>query len=63
MPVPAQRYLYVHLARGSLTVNGQSLQAGDGLRIRQAEYLELAGGNQAEVLVFELRSQELPHRI
>lgn len=63
VPVPAQRYLYVHLARGSLTVNGQSLQAGDGLRIRQAEYLELAGGNQAEVLVFELRSQELPHRI
>ena len=56
----AGRYTYVHLARGVLSVNGQRLEAGDGLRIRHAERLEFADGEQAEVLVFDLRPNERP---
>ncbi|WP_460427763.1 pirin family protein, partial [Azotobacter armeniacus] len=39
-----QRHAYVHLARGALSVNGQRLEAGDGLRVRRAERLEFADG-------------------
>ncbi|MFB8831579.1 pirin family protein [Azotobacter sp. CWF10] len=55
-----QRHAYVHLARGALSVNGQRLEAGDGLRIRHAERLEFADGERAEVLVFDLRPNERP---
>ncbi|PVZ19992.1 MULTISPECIES: pirin family protein [unclassified Pseudomonas] len=54
------RYAYVHLARGALSVNGQTLQAGDGLRVRDETVLHLSQGNDAEVLVFDLRPNELP---
>jgi len=56
------RHLYVHLARGRLTVNGQPLEAGDGLRLRQLEQVDFEDGEAAEVLVFDLRPHELPHR-
>jgi redox-sensitive bicupin YhaK (pirin superfamily) len=45
---------YVHLARGSLLVNGQRLQAGDALILEQEPLVEIAGGVGAEVLVFDL---------
>jgi len=48
------RLAYVHLARGSLTANGQPMAAGDGLYIEAEPAVELAGGAQAEVLVFDL---------
>jgi len=48
------RKAYVHLVRGSLQVNGQSLQAGDALRIENEAALEIAHGVDAEVLVFDL---------
>lgn len=54
------RYGYVHVARGSLEVNGQRLSAGDGARIRDEQALHFAQGHEAEVLVFDLRPQELP---
>jgi len=50
----------VHVARGSLTVNGERLSEGDGARIREPESLRFADGEQAEVLVFDLRPNELP---
>ena len=49
-----QRLAYVHLARGRLVVNGQLLQAGDALKLDGEARLTLAGGEQAEVLVFDL---------
>jgi redox-sensitive bicupin YhaK (pirin superfamily) len=52
--VEPQRYIYVHLARGALTVNGQAMQAGDGLKITGESLLELADGQQAEVLLFDV---------
>jgi quercetin 2,3-dioxygenase len=48
------RLTYVFVARGSLTVNGQTLQTGDALTVRNEPRLVLEGGQQAEVLVFDL---------
>ena len=60
LDVGADRHVYVHVARGSLTVNGERLSEGDGARIREPEALRFADGEQAEVLVFDLRPNELP---
>ncbi|MDR1530226.1 MAG: pirin family protein [Burkholderiales bacterium] len=60
LTLPENRYVYVHLARGSLLLNGQPLNAGDGVRIRNERALTFSGGNGAEVLVFDMRPNELP---
>jgi len=49
-----QRRVYVHVARGALTVNGTRLAAGDALMLRTAKRLELGEADDAEVLVFDL---------
>ena len=46
---------YVHVARGKATVNGHALAAGDALKT-DAGSIEIARGEGAEVLVFELSS-------
>jgi redox-sensitive bicupin YhaK (pirin superfamily) len=48
------RKTYVHLVRGRLTVNGQTLASGDALKLEGVAALELAQGQEAEVLVFDL---------
>ncbi len=60
LDVGPDRHVYVHLARGSLEVNGERLEEGDGARIRDAGALRFANGDHAEVLVFDLRPNELP---
>ena len=50
------RKAYVHVARGSLSVNGEKLAPGDGLKITDTRTLEFSGGREAEVLVFDLPS-------
>ncbi len=50
-----QRLAYVHLVRGALTVNQQALQAGDALRLQHESTLVIEGGEDAEVLVFDLQ--------
>jgi redox-sensitive bicupin YhaK (pirin superfamily) len=57
---PPGRYAYLHVARGSLEVNGQRLEAGDGARLRDPAAIRLSGGRAAEVLLFDLRPNELP---
>ena len=49
-----QRLAYVHVARGSVRVNGTPLQAGDAARLDGESRLQLDGGQGAEVLVFDL---------
>jgi len=56
----SQRYAYVHVARGAVTVNGTALEEGDGARIRGERQLTFTKGKDAEVLVFDLRPKELP---
>jgi redox-sensitive bicupin YhaK (pirin superfamily) len=51
--IAASRRGYVHVARGSVTVNGQSLRAGDALKTG-AGTIRIEGGHAAEVLVFDL---------
>ncbi|PRH81828.1 pirin family protein [Arenimonas caeni] len=45
---------YVHLARGTLEVNGQRLGPGDALKLRDEAAIVVANGRDAEVLVFDL---------
>ncbi len=48
------RRAYVHVAHGAITVNGTQLGAGDAARIEDEDAIRIAGGNAAEVLVFDL---------
>lgn len=54
LTVAPQRWLYVHVARGALTVNGTALAAGDALKLKGVTALTLGQGREAEVLVFDL---------
>jgi redox-sensitive bicupin YhaK (pirin superfamily) len=53
-PLDPKRKAYVHLIRGSIEVNGQALNAGDALFIRDESQLSIANGKNAEILVFDL---------
>lgn len=55
--LPLERMAYVHVVRGKITVNGESLSAGDALMLRDESAVALADGQQAEVLVFDLPRQ------
>ena len=60
LELAADRYAYVHVARGSVEVNGIRLNEGDGLKLRGADTLTFASGVDAEVLAFDLRPHETP---
>lgn len=51
----AGRAAWVHVARGTVTLNGQRLAAGDAVALG-AGTIALSGGQGAEVLVFDLAS-------
>jgi redox-sensitive bicupin YhaK (pirin superfamily) len=48
------RQVYVHLVRGTVSVNGQVLEGGDAAKLVSESQLSLESGRQAEVLVFDL---------
>ncbi len=48
------RCAYVHVARGSVSVNGQALDAGDALKVSGDSEVTLDRGSKAEVLLFDL---------
>jgi len=50
----AGRRTYVHVVRGSLTVAGEALAAGDALKSVGEARVVLEGGSDAEVLLFDL---------
>ncbi|WP_119153055.1 pirin family protein [Caldimonas tepidiphila] len=49
-----QRLAYVHVARGSVSVNGVALETGDAAKLQGEALLRLDGGRDAEVIVFDL---------
>ena len=49
-----ERKAYVHVIRGRLNVNGVALAGGDGLMIESEREVAFGGGDQAEVLLFDL---------
>ncbi|MBV6819224.1 pirin family protein [Rahnella sp. PD12R] len=57
----ADRYAYLHVARGSIKVNGVEFRTGDGARIRNEDSVTFTDGDQAEVLLFDLRPVEVNH--
>jgi len=50
------RYAWLQVARGAVTVNGKQLNAGDGAAIEKEEKLAIAnsGSTEAEILLFDL---------
>jgi redox-sensitive bicupin YhaK (pirin superfamily) len=54
LAVEPGRLVYVHLAKGELTVNGQALKAGDALKMVDEPMVQVSQGQDAEVLVFDL---------
>ncbi|MFJ7567998.1 pirin family protein [Herminiimonas sp. NPDC097707] len=54
LTIAAGRLAYVHVARGTVTVNGVELKAGDALKLSDVATVDISAGQQAEVLVFDL---------
>jgi redox-sensitive bicupin YhaK (pirin superfamily) len=52
--VAAGRRIYVHVARGEVTLNGHPLSAGDALKAEGERELVFERGRGAEVLLFDL---------
>jgi redox-sensitive bicupin YhaK (pirin superfamily) len=52
-PAPGRR-VYVHVARGSVAVNGQALAAGDALKAAGVGEIVLEAAQDAEALLFDL---------
>lgn len=50
----ADHLYYLHVALGSIIVNGQQLHAGDAVKIIKETALNIEQGKQAEVLLFDL---------
>ena len=50
----AGRKVYVHVARGTVEVNGAKLGAGDAAKISAEPVVAVAAGENAEVLLFDL---------
>lgn len=48
------RHAYVQVTRGSITLNGTTLNEGDGAAISEEKTIELTGEKNAEVLLFDL---------
>lgn len=52
--VADSRYVWLHVARGSVEVNGQALMAGDAAAFDPDEVVKVMGKSDAEVLLFDL---------
>jgi redox-sensitive bicupin YhaK (pirin superfamily) len=48
------RGAWIHVARGALKLNGESLKAGDGAALTGVGRLDAIGEDQAEVLIFDM---------
>ena len=48
------RHAWIHVARGAVTVRGETLDAGDAAAIDEPGPIEIAGVDQGETLVFDL---------
>jgi len=54
LEVAPGRRVYVHVARGRVTANGEALAAGDALKLEGITAVNVTDGVLAEVLVFDL---------
>jgi hypothetical protein len=57
LPLQRERHAWLHVARGSVSVNGTALAEGDGAALSDEAAIELSGRDkdgEAEVLLFDL---------
>ena len=52
--VPAGRHVWLQVARGSVELNGNRLDSGDGAAVSNEDYLTITGKVKADVLIFDL---------
>lgn len=52
--LPGQRCAYLHVARGKVTVNGESLDTGDAVKIVNERRIDVTDAQDAEILLFDL---------
>jgi redox-sensitive bicupin YhaK (pirin superfamily) len=52
--VPAGRHARLQVARGSVELNGNSLDSGDGVAVSNEDYFTIIGKEKADVLIFDL---------
>lgn len=53
-PLAASRHAWVQVIRGEVTVNGETLQAGDAVAVSEESQVEVTGTESAELLLFDL---------
>ena len=53
-PLAAGRHAWVQIARGSASLNGQTLQAGDGAAVSGEDQVGIRADGPAEILLFDL---------
>ncbi|MCE6517366.1 pirin [Acinetobacter baumannii] len=58
--IPEGRYVYLHVAKGRIDVNGKTFNTGDAARIRDGGKLSFTNGDNAEILIFDMRPEEIP---
>ena len=49
------RGAWIHVARGSASLDGEPLREGDGAGVEEEEVLRFQGGKNSEILVFDLK--------
>jgi len=54
-PLAPNRHAWIQVARGSVTLNGQQLSQGDGASISGEDSVSVTGGEQSEILLFDLQ--------
>lgn len=54
IPAQAERFYWLHVVDGDLSVEGQSLKTGDAIRITGADKIDLSTQSKAEFLLFDL---------
>ncbi|GFE70452.1 pirin family protein [Chroococcus sp. FPU101] len=52
--LPENRHAWLQVARGKVSLNGTSLDAGDGVAISDESEINLTAQNNAEILLFDL---------
>jgi redox-sensitive bicupin YhaK (pirin superfamily) len=50
----AGRHAWVHVAEGEVSVNGETLKAGDAIALTEEAQIELAGVKSTQALIFDL---------
>ncbi|MDA0578490.1 MAG: pirin family protein [Verrucomicrobia bacterium] len=54
LPIARERHAWIQIVSGAVTINGTSLDSGDGAAVRGARGLDISGVAPAEFLLFDL---------